>query len=113
MNQGTKKGVNKMEKMTLREFAEYQGYEIKDESSLDQEYRDYIDEFNSVEIMGMSYTASRVLEELDPTAYRCCFNDWLDGEEWDEWEGDYMKRDDIQRLNEEYQEYLEELENEE
>ena len=100
-------------KLTLREFAEENGYEIKDESTLEQEYRDYIDEFNTVEIMGMSYTASRVLEELDPTAYRCGFNDWLDSEEWDEFEGDYMKRDDIEKVEEEYETYLEELENEE
>lgn len=102
-----------MDKLTLREFAEENGYEIKDESTLDQEYRDFIDEFNEVKIMGMSYCASRVLEELDPTAYRCGFNDWLDSEEWDEFEGDYMKRDDIEKVTEDYEEYLEELENEE
>lgn len=102
-----------MDKLTLREFAEENGYEIKDESTLDQEYRDFIDEFNEVKIMGMSYCASRVLEELDPTAYRCGFNDWLDSEEWDEFEGDYMKRDDIEKVTEEHEEYLEELENEE
>lgn len=102
-----------MDKLTLREFAEENGYEIKDESTLDQEYRDFIDESNEVKIMGMSYCASRVLEELDPTAYRCGFNDWLDSEEWDEFEGDYMKRDDIEKVTEEYEEYLEELENEE
>lgn len=99
-------------KLTLREFAEENGYEIKDESTLDQEYRDYIDEFNTVEIMGMSYTASMVLEEIDPIAYRCGFNDWLDSEEWDEFDGDYMKRDDIEKVEEEYKDYLEELENE-
>lgn len=102
-----------MDKLTLREFAEENGYKIKDESTLDQEYRDFIDEFNEVKIMGMSYCASRVLEELDPTAYRCGFNDWLDSEEWDEFEGDYMKRDDIEKVTEEHEEYLEELENEE
>lgn len=100
-------------KLTLREFAEENGYEIKDDSTLDQEYRDFIDEFNEVKIMGMAYCASRVLEELDPTAYRCGFNDWLDSEEWDEFEGDYMKRDDIEKVTEEYEEYCEELENEE
>ena len=102
-----------MDKLTLREFAEENGYEIKDESTLDQEYRDMIDDFNEVKIMGMSYCASRVLEELDPIAYRCGFNDWLDSEEWEEFEDDYMKRDYIEKVTEEYEEYLEELENEE
>lgn len=94
-----------MEKLTLREFAEENGYEIKDEATLDQEYRDYIDEFSKVEIIGITYCASRVLEELDPITYRCRFNDWLDSEEWDEFEGDYMKRDDIDRITEEFEEY--------
>lgn len=102
-----------MTTLTLREFAEENGYDIRGEAILDEMYRDYIDEFNTVTIMGMSYIPSRVLEELDPTAYRCCFNDWLDGEEWDEFEGDYLKRDDIEKVTDEYNEYLEDLENEE
>ncbi len=99
-------------KMNLREFAEDKGYTIKDESDLEQEYKDFIDEFNEVKIMGMSYCASRVLEELDPTAFRCGFNDWLDSEQWDEFEGDYMQRSDIEQVEEEFEEYENEEEEE-
>lgn len=27
--------------------------------------------------IGLTYSASRVLKEVDPIAYRCGFNDWL------------------------------------
>jgi hypothetical protein len=33
-----------------------------------------------VEICGMRYAASIILFSVDPIAYRCLFNDWLDGE---------------------------------
>ncbi len=102
-----------MEKLTLREYAEENGYEIFTNDDVEDRFRDDIDTFNNVEIMGMSYCASQVLEKLDPTAYRCSFNDWLDSEEYDKFEGDYMKRDDIEKVTEEYETYLEELENEE
>ena len=100
-------------KLTLREFAEENGYEIKDDSELGKEYDECLDSEGPVKVCGLTFYPSRILEELDPTAYRCGFNDWLDSEEWDEFEGDYMKRDDIEKVTEEYEEYLEELENEE
>ena len=31
-----------------------------------------------VELCGMTYSASHVLREVDPTAYRCGFNDYVD-----------------------------------
>jgi len=43
---------------------------------------------------GMS--ASRVLREVDPTAYRCGFSDWLDGEDYTEIDGSYYRNDDIE-----------------
>jgi len=31
-----------------------------------------------VELCGMTYSASNVLREIDPVAYRCGFNDYVD-----------------------------------
>ena len=31
-----------------------------------------------VELCGMTYSASYVLQEIDPVAYRCGFNDYVD-----------------------------------
>lgn len=45
------------------------------------DYRIYIDEVSEpIELMGMTYSASAVLEDVDPVAYRCGFNDWIDAE---------------------------------
>ena len=43
-------------------------------------FDDMLDETNEIEIMGMSYSASRVLKDHDPTAYRCMLMDYIDGE---------------------------------
>ena len=42
-------------------------------------YRDCLDDCNDlVVVCGMSYNPSRVLEELDPIAFNCGFNDYCD-----------------------------------
>ena len=44
-------------------------------------YNELIDACNTViKIFGMEYLPSRALKELDPIAYNCGFNDWLDAE---------------------------------
>ena len=52
------------------------------EDNLLEMYRDDID--NSIELIdiwGMKYEPSRVLEEVDPIAFRVGFSDWLDSQE--------------------------------
>lgn len=45
-------------------------------------YKDLIDQVEPVvKIFGMEYEASRVLQEVDPIAFRVGFYDWIDGEE--------------------------------
>lgn len=42
-------------------------------------YDELLDELHSPIIVGgIEFEPSRVLKELDPIAYRCGFNDWLD-----------------------------------
>ena len=54
-------------------MAKLQDYE------LEELYKDFIDGTTpTVNIWGMEYEASRVLQEVDPIAYRVGFNDWLD-----------------------------------
>ena len=46
-----------------------------------QAYRDMLDEvFGDVNVAGMEMQTSRVLEEMDPIAFRCGFADWADAE---------------------------------
>jgi hypothetical protein len=48
---------------------------------LEQRYSDFLSEvYGAVKICGLEYDAARALKEIDPTAFRCGFNDWLDAE---------------------------------
>lgn len=53
------------------EDAIYDYAEHNYDNELDETYQDY-------EIMGLSFSASQVLKECDPTAYRCGMNDLID-----------------------------------
>lgn len=66
-----------------------------------ERYREFIDEVNEpLKIGNISFTPSRVLEELDPIAFNCGFSEWSD-EELSELENrkDEIK-EEIQELNE-------------
>jgi hypothetical protein len=42
-------------------------------------YEEMLDDCEGpVELCGMTYSASHVLREVDPVAYRCGFNDYVD-----------------------------------
>lgn len=41
------------------------------------------DSWGTVSVCGYEYDAGRALRELDPTAFRCGFLDWLDAQESD------------------------------
>lgn len=49
-----------------------------DQSKHEESYKELIDEQGPVIVAGMKFTASRILEELDPTAYRCGLCDYVD-----------------------------------
>lgn len=63
-----------------------------------------LDECYSFEAIGGPFASmipSRVLKEIDPTAYRCGVNDYADGEEWVEIDGSYYDSDEVDTAREE------------
>jgi hypothetical protein len=53
---------------------------IGEQEALEQ-YDEWLDEcYQPYNIGVLEWTASQILKELDPIAYRTGFNDWLDGE---------------------------------
>lgn len=46
----------------------------------DYYFDDILDDEGYIEICGMEYARSSVLKKVDPIAYNCAKNDWLDGE---------------------------------
>lgn len=77
-----------------------------DERDLETRFDEFFDEINgNVKIGSLDIgSASRVLAEVDPTAYRTCFNDWLDSETRDgsivEDGGEYFDRNDFESWKE-------------
>ena len=56
-------------------------------------YDEALDSEGTVTVAGMEFYPSRILEELDPVAYHCGYNDWVDSyqSELEDaiWSGDY------------------------
>jgi uncharacterized protein YlxW (UPF0749 family) len=61
-----------------------------DESDYEDQYIECIDSEGAVMVAGMAFTASRILQELDPIAYNCGLTDYVDGIDKEE-EDDYKE----------------------
>lgn len=83
--------------------------EVDTESAYD-EMLDSIYDLSSVGGPFACMCASRVLREVDPTAYHCGFSDWLDGEDHTEIDGVYYRNDDIDDARESFVDELRETE---
>ena len=101
--------------MKLRVKAEAR---IKDELTpidLEQLYRDVLDESGAVEVGGLSFMPSDIVEKLDPVAFRCRVNDYADSlindTITDEIDGQYYDLREAQDIVDEVENELEELEN--
>ncbi|NBW23409.1 MAG: hypothetical protein EBR82_87260, partial [Caulobacteraceae bacterium] len=91
---------------------------IKDELTpinLEELYREVLDESGAVEIGGLSFMPSDIIEKLDPVAFRCGVNDYADSlindTITDEIDGEYYDLRDAQDIVDEVEAELEELEN--
>lgn len=65
---------------------------------LEQRYCDMLDEiYSDCKIAGYDYLTSRALREVDPTAYRCGFADWvsseIENETIEEIDGKYFEKE--------------------
>jgi hypothetical protein len=83
---------------------------------LEQLYRDMLDEVEpEVKVAGLSFCASRIVEELDPVAFRCGVCDYADSMVndtiTDEIEGNHYDLREAQEIVDEVEAELEEVEN--
>lgn len=59
--------------------------EILDDYTAHERYRDMLDEcYEPLRIGELEWLPSVALEQLDPVAFRCGFNDFTDAENWEE-----------------------------
>jgi hypothetical protein len=89
-----------------------------DKIDTDELYDQMLDDCFSLESVGGPFahmSASRVLKEVDPVAYRCGKNDWEDSEsreQWEEIEGDYYDKREVEEIREEIESENDDDENE-
>jgi hypothetical protein len=55
-----------------------------DNDDYEKSYKECLDDSGTVEVAGISFDPSQILEELDPTAYRCGLNDYVDSKDKEE-----------------------------
>ena len=71
-------------------------------NTLKDYYNDMLDECTEGCAFCQSYGAARILQEMDPTAYRCGFSDWLQSDTLRGWSceecGEELTSDDIHRI---------------
>ena len=63
--------------------AEIENFEI-DVDDQEDAYKEALDSDGPVSVAGMEFEAHRIIEELDPTAYRCGLVNYVDGLEKDD-----------------------------
>jgi len=74
------------------------------ESSITERYDEYLDEiYGEIDCKFATYQASYLMEEMDPTMYRCWFSDYT-GEYYREIDGLYYHDDDAQNIEDQCEE---------
>jgi hypothetical protein len=76
----------------------------------EKRFSEMLDECYSFEKVGGPFehmSPAKVLEEMDPIAFRCGVNDFGDGEGWIEVEGSDYVQDEVEKAKEEFMEELE------
>lgn len=67
--------------MTDFDYYDIETGEGVSDAELHDRFDDLLDETaGEVRVGGLTYAPSAVLQAIDPIAYRCGFNDWLDSE---------------------------------
>jgi hypothetical protein len=111
MNKKERKNtMTKQQKIQRRIIGELEPVDIE------QAYRDFLDECEpEVKVAGLFFCASRVIEELDPIAFRCGVSDHADGlincTITDEINGNYYDLREVESIIEEVESEGGELQN--
>jgi len=87
----------------FQSWLDEEGVKVFSTDDLEEMYDQMLDDEYSCTIGSIKFDGSRILHELDPIAYRCGFNDWLDA-------GNYVEIGDEDLFG---GEYLEDGEDEE
>lgn len=95
---------------TLEDFLkEYDSFTY---SEIEDLFEEFLDEcYEPAELAGMTIYASE-MKTIDPVMFRCGVSDWASEEFTENGYDEYYRASDYENAENEYQEYLDELENE-
>lgn len=69
---------------TLENVATFRGMTVSNGEIDDYDaYDESLDSEGTVTVWGLEFYPSQIIKELDPTAYRCGYNDWVDSDQCD------------------------------
>ena len=106
--------IRKMQALIADKEKQQEQIELDPDDFADQ-YDELLDESGTVEAGGYSFYPSRILKELDPTAYRCGLNDYADSvfdvTENDEYKALQEEIDQLESDIEDLESDVEDLEN--
>lgn len=105
--------IRKMQSQIADKEKQQDRIELDPDDFADQ-FDDMLDESGTVEAGGYSFYPSRILKELDPTAYRCSLNDFVDSldvEDSDEYKALQEEIDQLKSDIEDLESEIEDLEN--
>lgn len=90
--------IRKMQALIANKEKQQEQIELDPDDFADQ-FDELLDERGEIEIGCLTYSPSHVLKNVDPTAYRCSLNDFVDSfdvEDSDEYKALQSEIDDIQ-----------------
>lgn len=84
--------------------SEYHEYELQ------ESYEEMLNEcYDVINICGYEYEPAKALRDIDPVAYREGFMEYLNHDEWTEFDGKYYRTDDLENAHQEWEDEQEEL----
>ena len=91
---------------------EIDGFELDIDDYVEQ-YEEALNEEGLVKVGGLTFEPATIIRELDPTAYRCGLNDYVDGIEKSDSEKYQELEDELEALEDELTDLENELEEKE
>jgi peptidoglycan hydrolase CwlO-like protein len=102
--------IEEVKRQIKSKQAEIDNFEI-DPDEFEEQYCEMLDEEGPVKVVGLTFDASAIIREMDPTAYRCGLNDYVDGIDKADVKAYQELEEELEELESELSDLEEELEN--
>lgn len=104
-----KNRIAELEETIEEKKEEIENFEL-DPDNYEEQYIEMLDSEGTITAGGIKFDPSRVLKKLDPIAFSCGLNDWIDSLDKEDDENYKELLEELERLEEELEELQAELE---